>query len=129
MWDITSTWSSHSSFLGCDESAAAGRGGGLYCNAGGEGGCGARDAAASPLFGEMRGLPPVTLAVGTRELLLPEGRALRAALAAAGVRVTYIEEGLPHVWPLFAGAGVPEGERGLAAVVAALAADLGPAAG
>jgi monoterpene epsilon-lactone hydrolase len=77
----------------------------------------------------MRGLPPVTLAVGTRELLLPEGRALRAALAAAGVRVTYIEEDLPHVWPLFAGAGVPEGERGLATVVAALAADLGPAAG
>jgi acetyl esterase/lipase len=102
--------------------AAAGR---LYCNAGGEGGCGARDAAASPLFGEMRGLPPVTLTVGTRELLLPEGRALRAALAAAGVRVSYIEESLPHVWPLFAGAGVPEGERGLAAVVAAIAADLG----
>ncbi len=50
----------------------------------------------------------------------------------AGVRVTYIEEaeeGLPHVWPLFAGAGVPEGERGLAAVVAAVAADLGPNAG
>jgi len=104
---------------------AAGR---LYCNAGGEGGCGARDAAASPLFGEMRGLPPVTLTVGTRELLLPEGRALRAALAAAGVRVSYIEESLPHVWPLFAGAGVPEGERGLAAVVAAVAADLGPTA-
>ena len=101
--------------------AAAGR---LYCNEGGEGGCGVRDPEASPLFGEMRGLPPTTLTVGTRELLLPEGRALHGALVGAGVRVTYIEEPLPHVWPLFAGAGVPEGKRGLASVVAAVAADV-----
>ena len=64
---------------------------------------------ASPLSGELSGLPPTLVMCGTRDLLLPQVRALVAGARAAGTRVTYVEEpGLLHVYPLMP---VPEARR------------------
>ncbi|GAA0802527.1 alpha/beta hydrolase [Spirilliplanes yamanashiensis] len=41
----------------------------------------------SPVFGDLRGLPPALLIVGERDVLLADNRALAARLAAAGVDV------------------------------------------
>ncbi len=64
---------------------------------------------ASPLTGDLAGLPPTLLLCGTRDLLLPQSRALAAQARAAGVEVTYVEEhGLLHVYPLLP---IPEAKR------------------
>ena len=55
----------------------------------------------SPLFGDMAGLPPVTMTCGTRELLYPDILLARDRLAEAGVDVTLrVGYGLNHDWPL-----------------------------
>ena len=59
---------------------------------------------ASPLFADLRGLPPLLVQVGTDELLLPEAQQLAACAEAAGVRVQLeVHEGLWHVFQLHAG--------------------------
>ncbi len=63
---------------------------------------------ASPLFGDMAGLPPVTMTCGTRELLYPDILLARDRLADAGVDVTLrTGRGLNHDWPLME---IPEAE-------------------
>ena len=55
----------------------------------------------SPLFGEMAGLPPVTMYCGTRELLYPDILLAQDRLLAAGVDSTLcVGRGLNHDWPL-----------------------------
>ncbi|MCS6711576.1 alpha/beta hydrolase fold domain-containing protein [Brachybacterium sp. EF45031] len=49
------------------------------------------DPRVSPLFADLRGLPPVHLLAGDRDLLLGDSRRLRDALVAAGVDVEYVE--------------------------------------
>ena len=72
----------------------------------------------SPLFGDMAGLPPVTMYCGTRELLYPDILLARARLDAAGVEATLnIGRGLNHDWPLMP---IPEADaafREIAAMV------------
>jgi acetyl esterase/lipase len=64
-----------------------------------------RDPRLSPINGDMRGLPPVHLNVGTRDLLQPDVRRLQQALLRADVPVTYIQqEGAMHTYPQMAGA-------------------------
>jgi acetyl esterase len=41
----------------------------------------------SPVFGDLRGLPPALLLVGTRDVLLEDNLVMAARLAAAGVAV------------------------------------------
>lgn len=75
------------------------------------------DPALSPIHGAMAGLPPTAIAVGGRELLLPDARRLRAALIAAGVTTHYLEEpALFHDWPLVL--ALPEARRALAYLAA-----------
>ena len=58
----------------------------------------------SPLHAELRGLPPVLLQFGTDELLHTQGRALHAALDAAGVTLqTECHAERWHVFQLHAG--------------------------
>lgn len=58
----------------------------------------------SPLHADLRGLPPVLLQFGTDELLHDQGRALHAALDAAGVPLqTECYQRLWHVFQLHAG--------------------------
>jgi acetyl esterase/lipase len=67
--------------------------------------------ALSPLFGTFDGLPPILSICGTRDIQLPQARALAAAAEAAGVEMTYLEErGLMHDYPIL---NIPEARRAL----------------
>lgn len=56
---------------------------------------------ASPVFGDLDGLPPTLLFCGTRDLLVPGCRLLVDRAAASNWDLTYLEaEGLLHVFPL-----------------------------
>jgi len=67
---------------------------------------------ASPLHGDLRGLPPLLLQVGTREILLSDSTRFARRAEAAGVDVTLdVEEGLIHVWQSFP--DLPESRRSL----------------
>ncbi|MFD7847993.1 alpha/beta hydrolase [Nocardia sp. NPDC059764] len=54
---------------------------------------------ASPLFGDLTGLPPLLIQAGTAELLLSDAEGFAAAAREAGVEVALtLGEGLPHVY-------------------------------
>ncbi|MCB0008116.1 MAG: alpha/beta hydrolase fold domain-containing protein, partial [Anaerolineales bacterium] len=70
---------------------------------------------ASPLHGDLAGLPPLLLQVGTREVLLSDSTRFATKAQAAGVDVTLeVEEGLIHVWQMFP--DLPESEQALARI-------------
>ena len=78
----------------------------------------------SPLYGELTGLPPLLVHVGTREVLRDEAVALIADATDAGVEVTsWVAPGMVHCWHLFAGM-VPESDLALAKVGAWASAHL-----
>jgi acetyl esterase/lipase len=57
----------------------------------------------SPLHGDLRGLPPLLIVVGTAEILLDDARAFARKAETAGVDVILGEwEGMVHCFPLFA---------------------------
>lgn len=63
-----------------------------------------RDPLASPLYADLRGLPPTLVQVGTAELLLDQVRDLGVALAAAGVPHQLTEYAdMVHDWHVLAG--------------------------
>lgn len=71
--------------------------GGLYLN-----GLDPRHPVASPLHGDLSGLPPTFVLVGTDEGLYDDSIRLADKLKAAGVDVQLeVGEGLPHIWPIF----------------------------
>ena len=73
------------------------------------------DARVSPLFGDLRGLPPIDLLCGSHDILVTDARRLAARAEAEGTALTYHEEpGLMHVYPLL---GLPESRRAEARIV------------
>lgn len=67
----------------------------------------------SPIFGDLAGLPPLHIEVGTAEVLLDDARRLATRARDHGVDVTLYEgEDLVHVWHFFAGI-VPEADVGM----------------
>ena len=59
---------------------------------------------ASPLYGDLAGLPPVMIFASDSEVLLDDSLRLKERLDAAGVPAELvIGKGLIHVWPIFAG--------------------------
>lgn len=63
---------------------------------------------ASPLFADLRGLPPLLLQVGSREALLDDSTRLAERARAAGVDVTLeVLAGVIHIWQYF-GPDLPE---------------------
>ena len=68
------------------------------------GGADASDPYISPLFGDLRDLPPLLIHVGSHEILLSDAVRLteRAALADVGVTLD-VTPGVPHVFQGFAG--------------------------
>jgi acetyl esterase/lipase len=69
--------------------------------------------AASPLFADLRGLPPMLVHVGTDELLFDDARRLVEAARAAGVDVSFaVWQELWHVFQMFV--SMPEARRALA---------------
>lgn len=72
-----------------------------------------RDPFISPLYGDLRGLPPLLIQVGTNEVLLSDSQRLAAAAQAAGVETTInVWDSMWHVWHLFAWC-VPEAKRAI----------------
>lgn len=70
----------------------------LYLN-----GADPRTAQASPLYANLKGLPPLLVQVGSIEILLDDSGRLAERARAAGVEVEYeIWPGMPHVWQLYA---------------------------
>jgi acetyl esterase/lipase len=68
---------------------------------------------ASPLWGDLQGLPPILTFVGSDEVLLDDARRLHERALAAGV-AHQLETWpvVPHVWPLFR-KWLPEGRLAL----------------
>ena len=59
------------------------------------------DPLASPVFGELAGLPPLLIQVGDAEVLLDDAAAVARAAAEAGVEVRHrVFADMPHVWQL-----------------------------
>ena len=79
------------------------------------------DPRASPLHARFPGAGPVHVWVGDGEVLLDDSRRMVAALEAQGITAHLtVEPGLPHVWPIFPGWLLPEAERTLDQMAAAI---------
>jgi epsilon-lactone hydrolase len=69
------------------------------------------DPRVSPIYGSLAGLAPMTVFIGTRDVLLPDARRPPRPVAAAGVEVDYFEySGQIHNWPM---RRLPEAHRAL----------------
>jgi acetyl esterase/lipase len=74
---------------------------------------GLADPLISPLYGDFRGLPPLLILVGTREILYDDSTRLALRACQAGVPVTLVVGGgMPHVWPAYA-RFIPEGRQAI----------------
>jgi len=88
-------------------------------------GADARDVRASPLFGDLSGLPPILLQVGDGELLRDDSVRFAKAAHAAGSRAELtVWRRAPHVFQ-FAHAFVPEARRALDEAAAFLRKEIG----
>jgi acetyl esterase/lipase len=68
---------------------------------------------ASPLYADLRGLPPLLILVGTNETLLDDSTRVADKARAAGVDVEIeIWDDMIHIWPFFA-AILPEGQQAI----------------
>lgn len=84
-----------------------------------------RNPEASPLFGELSGLPPMLIQVGGNEVLLDDAARLAARAEAAGVDVSYqCWERMFHVWQLYAPM-LSEGQDAITAIGEFLKQDAG----
>jgi acetyl esterase/lipase len=71
---------------------------------------------ASPYFGDLRGLPPLLIQVGSHELLLSDATRLAEKARDAGVDVTLeVWPGMQHEWQ-FAAKFLPEGRQAISHV-------------
>ena len=76
-------------------------------------GADAADPRISPIFGDLRGLPPLLIQVGSHEILLSDALRLAGQAATADVQVTLeVVPGVPHVFQGFA-AVLDEGNAAL----------------
>ncbi|HXZ75492.1 MAG TPA: alpha/beta hydrolase fold domain-containing protein, partial [Streptosporangiaceae bacterium] len=68
---------------------------------------------ASPLYADLRGLPPLLIHVGDAEVILDDSTRLAARASEAGVEVSLeIWDEMPHVFPAFAGL-LPEADQAI----------------
>lgn len=68
---------------------------------------------ASPIYGDLEGLPPILIQVSSHEVLLDDSlRLLRAAILVDVQVHLRVYQGLPHVWQLFTGM-LDEGQAAL----------------
>jgi len=71
---------------------------------------------ASPLYADLRGLPPLLIHVGDAEVILDDSTRLAARASEAGVEVSLeIWDDMPHVFPAFAGL-LPEADQAIGRV-------------
>jgi acetyl esterase/lipase len=75
-----------------------------------------RDPYASPLFGDLSGLPPLLVQVGTREALLDDSRRLASRAREAGADLTLVElPDVAHMW-IYYDPQMPESQQAFAAM-------------
>jgi acetyl esterase/lipase len=80
----------------------------------------------SPLYGDLRGLPPLLIHAGSDEMLLSDATRLADQARAAGVDVRLVVwPAMWHVWHLL-GPSLPEARQAVAAVGAFIREHLGP---
>ena len=80
------------------------------------GGLDAKTPLASPLYADLKGLPPLLVQVGTDEVLLSDSTRLVDRAKQAGVNAVIDEwEKMQHVWQ-FAAGFIPEGRRAVAGI-------------
>ena len=73
----------------------------------------AKSPVASPILGDLKGLPPLLIQAADRELLFDDAVRLHQKATANGVESRlHVYPGLPHVWQMFAGV-VPEADQAL----------------
>ena len=69
----------------------------------------------SPVYGSLKNLAPITLFIGTRDILYPDCRKLRNNAEAEGVKINYREyEGMVHNWML---GPMPEAKRAFKEII------------
>jgi len=77
------------------------------------GGINARNPLVSPLFGDLHGLPPLLIQVGSDEVLLSDSTSFAERARTAGVDVTLeVWPAMQHVWQ-FTASFVPEGRQAI----------------
>ena len=77
------------------------------------GGADAKAPLASPLYADLKGLPPLLILVGTSEVLLDDSTRFAERAKAAGVSVELeVWDEMIHIWPYFA-AILPEGRQAI----------------
>lgn len=75
-----------------------------------------KDPLVSPIYGDLRGLPPILIQVGSREVLLDDSRKLAVRARADDVDVTLEEwPGMFHVWHMMAD-WLSDGRRALGGI-------------
>jgi monoterpene epsilon-lactone hydrolase len=75
----------------------------------------------SPVYGSLKDLAPVTLFIGTRDILYPDCRKLRDNAHAEGVRLDYREyDQMVHDWML---GPLPEAKHAIKAIVETISSD------
>lgn len=66
------------------------------------GGLSGKDPSISPLYADLKSLPPLMILVSNSEILLDDSLRVAEKATKAGVDVKLmVESGLPHVWPVF----------------------------
>lgn len=74
-----------------------------------------KDPRLSPIFGDMTGLPPSLIFVGTREILYPDIAKFAEKLSDAGSNTDLVvKEGMNHVYPLFP---IPEADEAIEEII------------
>jgi acetyl esterase/lipase len=72
----------------------------------------------SPVYGSLKNLAPITLFIGTRDILYPDCRKLRDNAAAEGVAINYREyQDMVHNWML---GPMPEAKQAFAEIIDAI---------
>jgi epsilon-lactone hydrolase len=80
---------------------------------------------ASPLYADLKGLPPILIQVGSEELFLSDATCFAEQAQAAGVKVTLqVWKGMQHEWH-FAANILPEGRQAIAHIAQFIEAQLG----
>ena len=77
-----------------------------------------KDPMVSPIYGDMMGLPPVTLFAGTHEVLFPDIRMLYSIMKDSRVSVDfYVGRGMNHVYPIYP---IPEARAAFGKILTAI---------
>jgi len=77
------------------------------------------DPVVSPALGDLTGLPPIHIQVGTREVLLDDARQFAAKASGVGVDVTLeVCDDMIHIWPVLGAGVVPEAQEAIDRIAA-----------